>query len=96
MISREDVLRMAREGAIAAGGDPAICTIEALSDTEADALVRFAALVAEHERAACEAAVRGVFGGTNGKWGSENSDRYEVQDETRAICAAAIRARGIK
>ena len=80
MIPRDDVLRMAREGAIAAGGDPAICTIEALSDTEADALVRFAALVAASER---EEIIRVL------------EIQLPFREDVMR-CAAAIRARGEK
>lgn len=55
--------------------------------------LRSEAAIRADEREACAKVAETIFPPIH-TWGSENSDRYHVQDETCQRIAAAIRARG--
>ncbi len=71
-MSREDIIKLAREAGLAYGSD----------EKPLNSVIRFAALVAEHERNACANVCEAIE--RNGAW------------VTKAEAAAAIRARGNK
>ena len=77
-MSREDIIRMAREAGLAYGSD----------EKPLGSVTRFAALVAEHEREACaELVVKGTDEPVQTK-------TLEILRKERERIAAAIRARG--